>query len=376
MSAVTLERDAIAVPRTDRDSARGWLLGPWLDTLFLANVAWPLVLLAPVGEGFVGHTGLAFWQVYFITTPHRWITLPLVFLDRERFRARRRAFLGVAAVIGALCLGVRATTGTLTCLLAIDYVWNAWHFASQHHGVYRIYGRLSEPERVAGLRLEKVLLRAFLLYVILRVAGATWSHATLEEWLRRCDWAVAVVPLGLIAWDALRVGLPADAWRNGDHRNGTGRASGTLAEGGIGTASGARDGGPGAWVGRMTYLISVSAMYLALLWAVHARQPALVLSLATASALFHAIEYLTLVGWSVQQRSAAAGDRMGLLGYLAPRWGLTLGVFLVVLGGGGWLMDQHLLETWLLVNAIVAFLHYAYDGMIWRRPAAQPRMSS
>jgi hypothetical protein len=293
----------------------------------------------------------------------------------------------VAAVIAALCLGVRVTTGTLTCLLAIDYVWNAWHFASQHHGVYRIYGRLSEPARVAGLRLEKVLLRAFLLYVILRVAGTTWSHASLEAWLRRCDWVAAVVPVGLIAWDALRVGVPRDAWRNGSDpntgtlcggsdQNSAGRASGTLLGGGLGRVSGTRDSGPGAWCGRMTYLISVSSLYLALLWAVHMRRPALVLSLATASALFHAIEYLTLVGWSVQQRSAAAGDRMGLLGYFAPRWGLTLGVFLVVLGGGGWLMDQHLLETWLLVNVIVAFLHYMYDGMIWRRPAGQPRVPS
>jgi hypothetical protein len=29
---------------------------------------------------------------------------------------------------------------------------------------------------------------------------------------------------------------------------------------------------------------------------------------------------------------------------------------------------------WLLVNVIVAFLHYTYDGMIWksRRPAGLP----
>ena len=40
------------------------------------------------------------------------------------------------------------------------------------------------------------------------------------------------------------------------------------------------------------------------------------------------------------------------------------------LGAGGWLMDQRWLEVWLTLNVIVAFLHYAYDGVIWRRRAA------
>ena len=111
-------------------------------------------------------------------------------------------------------------------------------------------------------------------------------------------------------------------------------------------------------------------LYSGLLWAVHERRLGLVLALATASALFHAIEYLFLVSWSVRQRHAGLGSRMGLLGYLVPRWGLALGVFVVVLGAGGWLMDQRFLEAWLLINVIVAFLHYAYDGLIWRRRAA------
>jgi hypothetical protein len=46
---------------------------------------------------------------------------------------------------------------------------------------------------------------------------------------------------------------------------------------------------------------------------------------------------------------------------------LALGVFVVVLGAGGWLLDQHLMNAWLLLNVIAAFLHYAYDGLIWRQ---------
>ena len=60
---------------------------------------------------------------------------------------------------------------------------------------------------------------------------------------------------------------------------------------------------------------------------------------------------------------------MGLLGTLAARWGLVLAVFVVVLGAGGWLLDHRYVELWLGINVVVAFLHYAYDAMIWHRRA-------
>lgn len=308
---------------------RAWLVGPWFDTLLIANLAWPLFVLAQLGEGFDGQAGIQFWQLYYITTPHRWITLFLVFLDRERFRQRRGIFLAVAACIIAVCLGVRLATGALTCLLAVDYLWNAWHFAAQHHGIYRIYGRLAAPQRVRGLFLEKWALRVFLLYVIFRVASATWSDTSLQDRLQTWDWIAVLVPAWLLARDLV----------------------------------GFRRQSPG----QLLYLLSMSGMYLSLLWCVHTRRLELLLPLATASALFHAIEYLALVTWSVRQRHANRASEMGLLAYLVPRWGIALGVFLVILGAAGWLMDQHLLEGWLTINVMVAFLHYAYDGLIWRR---------
>jgi len=302
-------------------------------------VAWPLILLAQFDEGFAGREGLRFWQVYFITTPHRWITLALVYFDRRRFGERKLAFLTVAAVVVAICLGVRISTGTLTCLLAIDYVWNAWHFAAQHHGIYRIYGRLSEPDRSTGLTSEKWALRLFILYVIIRVAGATWFMPTVEQFLAISDWFAITIPLGLLASNTVR----------------------------------ARPGSQG----QLIYLISMSVLYLSLLWAVHTRRPALILSLATASALFHAIEYLALVSWSVRSRRTVAGGQLDLLSYLAPRWLVAMGVFLLVLGAGGWLLDQHQMRLWLTINVIVAFLHYAYDGMIWKqRPSSSVVVNS
>jgi hypothetical protein len=294
-------------------------------------LGWPLLLLLQTHEGFSGRDGVQFWQIYFITTPHRWITVALVFLDRERFGERRIAFLSIAAAVIVICLGVRLTTGALTCLLTIDYVWNAWHFASQHHGIYRIYGRRSQVALMSGQAMEKWSMRWFLLYVILRVAGATWSYTSLERVLRTIDWAILSVPAWLLFRELGR--LPQAA-------------------------------------GRTVYLVSVLALYVSLLGAVHANWPATVLSLATASAVFHATEYLALVAWAVQGRNASNPDRLGMMNYLAPRWGLALGVFILMLGAGGWMLNQQLMQSWLLINVIVAFLHYAYDGMIWRQKKA------
>lgn len=328
MSATSAENKTPAIAG-GRAVAPGWLVGPRFDLLFIANIAWPLLLLLQLGDGFSGREGLRFWQLYYITTPHRWITLLIVFSDRGRFRERRVAFLALAACAIVLCLGVRLTTGALTCLLAIDYIWNAWHFASQHHGIYRIYSRRAGPLPTSGQTLEKWSMRGFLLYVILRVASATWSDATWEPIFATADWFALLVPIGLVVRD---VSLPR-----------------------------------GNSAGRTTYLISVCCIYVSLLWAVHERSFGLLLALSTASALFHAIEYLALVSWSVRQHHTTQSNEMGVLSYFVPRWGTALALFMVILGAGGWLADQRYVEAWLTINVIVAFLHYAYDGLIWRR---------
>lgn len=299
------------------------------DLLLVANVLWPLLIWLGTTEGFVRRDGLLFWQVYFITTPHRWITLLLVFGDRQRFQSRRWLFVGIAAAVVAVTLGVRIGTGSLTCLLAIDYLWNAWHFSAQHHGVARLYSRrtagpLAEPSW------EKWAFRLFLLYVIFRVAGTTWTFDRLEHTLARIDFAVLLIPVVLLARAA--------------------RAPSGVTGGGF------------------VYRASVCGLYLGMLWAVHEERPAMVLAFATASALFHATEYLAVVGWTLQKKQGTDTSALGLLGWVVPRWGLLIAVFMMALGVSGYWLDQRWLEAWLTINVAVAFLHYAYDGLIWRRP--------
>ena len=305
------------------------------DSLFIANVFWPLLLLFQHDDGFEGRSAVQFWQVYFITTPHRWITIVLVLLERRRFRQQCTVFVGLAAIVVLACVGIRIVTGALTCLLAIDYVWNAWHFAAQHHGFYRIYTRLSPgiAASAIAIQIQKWMLRFFLLYVTLRIASSTFADVVVEHWTSTADWCVLVLPALLLI---------------GEFRT---PSSGSF--------------------GRRLYLVSLLGIYLSLLWAVHTHRPALTLSLATASAWFHASEYLSIVGWHFKKRAATPETDARLLNWLAPRWFVAISAFAVVLGSGSWMLEHRFLEIWLLINVIVAFLHYGYDGFIWKsRPVA------
>lgn len=307
-----------------------WLISPAMDLLFLANLGWPLVFLLEFWGGFEAHEGVVFWQIYFVTTPHRWITLLLVFGDRQLADRFGRLFLGLLVLVVSLCLTVRFTTGALTCLLTLDYVWNAWHFAAQHHGVYRIYGRLKPAGSLRFASWEKWAMRLMVVYAALRIAGWSWPFVTLDNWLNRADWCVLGVPCVLIFREVA--------------------------------------GSSRFHLGRIAYLISVCLLYSAMILAIHYRRLDLVLMLATASALFHATEYLTIVSWRVINRRHS--NREDLLGLLMPRWGLTLLLFAGILGWLSWQLSTQTLKFWLLLNVMVAFLHYTYDGLIWKRKRA------
>lgn len=150
MSTQVLSPTAVAAPtpsvaqRAAVKPAGGWLLGPVLDSLFIANLAWPAVaLFAMVATETVAYQTFGYLLAYFIIMPHRWITLPLVFGDRQRLGQRPLAYLAVLAAVVVSCAVVKLSMTSLAVLVAADYLWNAWHFAGQHGGIYRIYGRMS-----------------------------------------------------------------------------------------------------------------------------------------------------------------------------------------------------------------------------------------
>ena len=136
--------------------------------------------------GSPGRSGLQFWQVYYVTTPHRWITLLLVFARPRPVRAggggRSSA---VAAAVVAVCPG-RAPDDRRADLPAGDRLRLervALRRPAPRHLPHLRPRSATRPDRAAST-VEKWAMRLFLLYVILRVATATWPDAAGERWLR------------------------------------------------------------------------------------------------------------------------------------------------------------------------------------------------
>jgi hypothetical protein len=295
----------------------------------VANVGWPLLPLAYLAAGH-DLPALEFWQIYYLTTPHRWITLLLVLLDGDRREGRAGLFAGLAVAAAALVSGVWLATGSFRCLLLVDFVWNAWHFGAQHAGIARIYGRRAGQ---AAAALEKHLVRGLVVYTILQVPG--WPAA----WLGTRAGAV-LGPLDVAAW-LVAAWLVVSAWSV------PGRAR----------------------AGHAVYVTSVALLYAAMLAAVRQGSPPLRDGLFVAAALMHATEYLAIV--THYARGRASGGSSGAFQDLARTWGLVLVAFVVVVGTADVLTQRHALELAVGLNLAAALLHYAYDGLIWRlrRPA-------
>ncbi len=313
-----------------------YLLGPWLDLIFLANLYWPALFMVAHLGGTEVEGRLLFWQVYFITAPHRWITLLLVACDRHKTHGREGRFLGLTSVIILVCLLWQAGSSTLLCLGVVDYLWNAWHFASQHHGIHRIYERRCErATSQASVFTEKLLFRGFLLYVIARVAGFGWTSS---EWLNgwqatSLDPFIAIIPAMFLLKQFQTIRSRDRLWNS-------------------------------------AYLISVMVLFSALLAAAHWERRTLMIQLALCSAVFHSIEYMGIVTWA--STTPRYTQRIDLFGKLARQWGLFLVFFVLFLGLSNYILAHGNPDLWILINLIVAFLHYAFDGMIWKsRPQVQ-----
>jgi hypothetical protein len=330
--------------------AAGWLVSPLFDLLFMANLAWPAIVLLALRDLPWINQPISFLQVYFISTPHRWITLMLVFGDRERFAKEPLRFGGIGLALVALGLALVAVgeywpglQHPLVLLMMLDYVWNAWHFASQHAGISRIYGRMSRPELSdRATAFEKMAIRTLVLWVFFRLAMFMASTRdftaaeTVRSWLPIMDWIdpfFLIAPLVLLVRELI-------AYRS-NH------------------------------LGRVVYISSVTLLYGIQLGAIHLQQQAWMNALFLAGAVFHAIEYLAICNWSVRKKTT------GLWRYQLSRTGLGVLVFMAVLGLANWLIDRESGYAWAMITLLVSLLHYGYDGMIWKsRPKQKPAAAS
>jgi hypothetical protein len=311
---------------------RGWIVSPVFDLLFIANLGWLLLLLP--GFATSADTAVDFWLIYFLTLPHRWITLVLVVADPDRRGTQTKLLVLIATLTAVVVFGVFLGNGMFLCLAMADYIWNSWHFAGQHAGVLRMYSR-----KVGGgvEWLERWGLRGFVVYGAMR--GAGWATGWIEansaslQWLDALDIAILAVPASLIITN-----LPG--------------------------ASRIR-------LGKLAYLASVCALYTGFILALRSGSSKWVIVFAAAGSMFHAVEYLAVVTHYARRRETVGSP--GPFRTLARSWPTFLGVYILVIGlVGVWMSHptSGLSVFWQGLNLWAAFVHYAFDGIIWklRRP--------
>lgn len=348
-----------AAPASARP-VKTWLVGPWFDLLCVANLAWPLVVLIALDMLPQSKQPFSIFLMYFLSTAHRWITVVLVFFDHDHFGSRPWKFGGLAVGLVLLGLGLaglstlfpqtkdggaaenllegNAATGSLYLLMMLDYIWNSWHFAAQHAGISRIYGRMTRPEQtIQSMSFEKMSIRLLVLWASFRLAvyiATTYkiNNPVSELLSQAAPYLIGVDVLMTVPIFVL-IGRELASFRR-------------------------------QCTGRLVYIASVATLYIAQLVAFQCASAPVVGGLVLASGFFHATEYLAIVSWSVQRKS------QGVWSHLVPRWGLTLAAFVGALGLMNLVIVWASLYVWMLMNLLVSLLHYAYDGIIWKvRPA-------
>jgi hypothetical protein len=111
------------------------------------------------------------------------------------------------------------------------------------------------------------------------------------------------------------------------------------------------------------YLSSVFGLYSALLLGIHVASDAVFSGLLVAQAVFHAVEYLAIIGWDMQRKTPQA-----IWGFLAPRAAIIVILFSLVIGFANYAVAAQSIYAWMLITLLVSLLHYGYDGMIWKSP--------
>jgi hypothetical protein len=123
--------------------------------------------------------------------------------------------------------------------------------------------------------------------------------------------------------------------------------------------------------GKVAYLASVCLLYTGFILSLRFGWGSLVVVFAAAGSMFHAVEYLAVVTHYAWRRESVGSP--GRFRALARYWLLFLGLYALALGAVGvWMSrpDSGLVVAWQGLNLWAAFVHYAFDGMIWklRRP--------
>ena len=292
------------------------------------SVSWPLLVLMWLVLGTTQESPLTLVQLYFLGTPHRWITFVLVLIDPStRTHSNRWVFPLIFSLSLFLLLGWIGEG--LELLIFVDYFWNAWHFGSQHYGMARI---LTSQECNISRKewgMHKQLIRLMVVYVFCRAA----SIASSTDKFKLYENYIHFNSVFLRNWDFVFMFI----------------ASSFIFLYGLQLASSTRQEN----ARKNIYLVSISLMYLGLLIAIHFESKQWIIALATVNGMFHAFEYLALVFHRVNKV---------LYSYI------NVFVFSAFIALFAWVIDVRFSLFWGYVTAFISYVHYAYDTVIWKKP--------
>ena len=116
--------------------------------------------------------------------------------------------------------------------------------------------------------------------------------------------------------------------------------------------------------GKVIYLSSVCALYAGLIMALRHHHHALIAPLVVASAAFHAVEYMAIVTFYAWRR--AGHGSASLFQRMARNWLAILAAFVIIWGLFSTFATNQFHQLWFGLNLWAAFMHYAYDGLIWK----------
>lgn len=296
-----------------------------MDPILVAAVCWPPLLF--LNQSFPAFISFDFWQAYYLTLPHRWLTLVVVTADPDRRKNLGwwlpASFIATAIVVS----GIWISSGTLLCLAIADHIWNAWHFGSQHAGISRMYGLKFGQNRPL---FDKWSMRLLVFYALVR--PVEWSF----KWINPNTIASTLLGITDIIFVALASGMILLTFWPGQKKA----------------------------IPRIFYITSISALYGWIILACQFSTGRFLAWLLFSSSIVHAWEYIAFISTYSANRSNAAG----LIGKLARNWGAFLLMYLTFIGTLGVLAEAYpgSARLWILLNLWAAFTHYWLDGMIWK----------
>ena len=119
--------------------------------------------------------------------------------------------------------------------------------------------------------------------------------------------------------------------------------------------------------GKILYLTSITFLYSSLLLAIRSGgyvNNRLVMCLLVASAAFHAVEYMAIVTFYAWRRRETGSESP--FRTMAGYWINVLVIFILIWALIARYADQSMPQVWYGINLWASYLHYAFDGMIWK----------